>query len=271
MIEKKFRLDDKVAIVTGATGFLGRVEAKTLADAGANLVLVDINQSECTKLANEFSLDYKINCIGVQADISDKSSVVNLLNEINKNYRKIDILVNNAAIDDKIKDKTKKRTFEEYSVDDWKRIIDVNLTGQFLTSQIIGSKMALQRGGSIINILSIYGILSPDQRIYNSDDSKEFDFVKSPAYGASKAGLMNLTKYLATLWAEKGVRVNAITLGGIRYQQNEEFIKKYSSKVPMNRMGEKEEIRGALLLLASDMSSYITGANIIVDGGMSAW
>lgn len=257
-------MNGKVAIVTGGTGFLGKEFCEILSAQGADVAVVDLNESDCKKFAEELAKKHKTKAIGVKADITKKSEVEKTVSEVVKKLGKIDILVNGAAT----KTKNFYESFENYPQEDWEQVMDVNLTGAFLFSQEVGKQMAKQhgKGGTIINIASVYGVTPPDQRIYKGNK------INTPAvYTASKAGLIGLTKYLATYWAEKNIRVNSISPGGVFNNQEKEFVKKYSERVPMGRMANKNELNGALLFLASDASSYVTGQNLIVDGGLSVW
>ena len=183
----------------------------------------------------------------------------------------IDVLINNAAIDATPKSKNKfLKPVEKFDVDIWDKVMSVNLKGVFLCCKVFGAAMARKRGGSIINISSIYGILSPDQRIYNNMNSKK-KFIKPISYSVSKSGIINMTRYLATYWAKKNIRVNNLIMGGVLNNQPKNFVSKYCKKVPMNRMAKKDEYNYAIFFLASEMSSYMTGSNLTIDGGWSAW
>ncbi|HID60905.1 MAG TPA: SDR family oxidoreductase [Hadesarchaea archaeon] len=262
-----FGLDGKIAIVTGGMGLLGREFVKTLKAAGSKVAIFDINVDRCPK---EFEHVIKDENVAVyRVDVTYKKSVKNALNDIIKKWGRPNILVNSAAIDVP-PDYTKKSiSFKEYPEGMLDKIMDVNLKGTFLCSQIIGASMA-EEGGSIINISSIYGEVSPDQRIYEKKGKKE-TFIKPVSYCISKGAISNLTRYLATYWAKKNIRVNCLTFGGVFNNQDREFVENYSSRVPMGRMARRDEYNGAILFLASDASSYMTGANIVIDGGYTAW
>ncbi len=184
----------------------------------------------------------------------------------------MDVLVNNAAINDKVesRESTDPIPFEEFPLHQWKSAIDVNLTGTFLCCQIFGAEMAKHRRGSIINVASTYGIVGPDQRIYRDNQGQQRLF-KSPAYSATKAAIIGLTKYLAAYWGPTGLRVNALSPGGVKTTQDSQFITNYSERTPLGRMANPEDFRGAIVYLASDSSSYLTGTNLVVDGGWTAW
>ncbi len=265
IIEKLFNLSRKIAIVTGAAGQLGGEYVRTLLNVGASVAGFDIILDNPKGKLNEIRSKKLL----VEKDIINKKSIEKGLEEVLSHFGNPNILINNAAIDAP-PNATIQDTgpFETYPEKSWDAMIDVNLKGMFLCCQIIGGHMARTGGGSIINICSIYGILSPDQRIY---EYKEKPFFKPIAYSVSKSGVLNLTRYLATYWAKKNVRVNTLTLGGVFNNQDEIFLRNYSSKVPLGRMAKQNEYNGAILFLASDASSYMTGANLVIDGGYSCW
>jgi NAD(P)-dependent dehydrogenase (short-subunit alcohol dehydrogenase family) len=268
-VQELFSLKDKVAIVTGALGLIGKHHCHALAEAGASVVVCDLNEVECADFASSLS----VLSLGISADITDKKSVVKLKGKVISNYGKIDILVNNAAINDKFEDPQAALTesmFENYPVEMFKRSLDVNVTGMFLCSQVIGTEMAERGNGTIINIASTYGVVAPDQSIYKNDKGEQ-TFYKSAAYPVTKGAVISFTKFLAAYWGNKGVRVNTLSPGGVQDNQDGFFIKNYSGKTPLGRMAYPTDYKGALVFLASDASSYMTGANLIVDGGWTAW
>ena len=264
-----FDLKNRVIILTGSAGLLGSQYAQILSDAGAKLVLVDTNVKENLKLAASLKKKYKINPVCENVDITSKNEVRKLAIRTKKKFGRIDGLINNAFLNHaKNQSKHGNSTFESFSIETWNKSIELNLTGVFLCCQEIGKIMVKQRNGVIVNISSIYGMTGADQRIY--DDSK----LNSPvSYAASKGGILNLTRYLAAYWHKKNVRVNTLTLGGVKDDsyQNKKFIKKYSDKTILGRMANKEDYEGAILFLMSDASSYMTGSNLIIDGGWTAW
>lgn len=264
-----FSLDNKVAVVTGALGLIGKNHCNALSEAGANIVVCDLNENECNKFAR--SLKHK--SIGIGADITDKDSIKMANDHILKEFGRLDILVNNAAINDMFENPqaaAKQSMFENYPLDMWQRSFDVNVTGMFLCSQIFGSVMAEKEYGSIINIASTYGIVAPDQSLYKKRDGTQ-TFFKSPAYPVTKGAVISFTKFLASYWGSKGVRVNTLTPGGVENNQEEFFINNYSNKTPLGRMAQPTDFKGALIFLASDASNYMTGANLVVDGGWTTW
>lgn len=264
-----FSLNNKTAIVTGALGLLGRQHCLALSEAGASVIVCDLDEKTC----NDFAFSLEGDSIGISADITSIDSVNNLKEKVLNKYRKIDILVNNAAINDMFENPAaaaELSKFENYPLDLWNKSLNVNVTGTFLCSQIIGSQMALQSSGSIINIASTYGIVAPDQSIYKKEDGSQ-SFYKSPAYPATKGAVISFTRFLAAYWGNKGVRVNCLSPGGVENNQEEYFIKNYSSKTPLGKMAAPSDYKGAIVFLASDASAYMTGANLVVDGGWTAW
>jgi NAD(P)-dependent dehydrogenase (short-subunit alcohol dehydrogenase family) len=264
-----FSLKNKVAIVTGALGLIGKNHCVALAEAGANVIVCDLDEVKCKEFASTLSTK----SIGVGVDITQKDSVENLKNIVLKEFSKIDILINNAAINDMFENPqaaAEQSMFENYPLEMWQKSLDVNVTGAFLCSQVIGTEMAKNGKGSIINVASTYGLVGPDQSIYKKPDGSQ-SFYKSPAYPATKGAIVNFTRFLATYWGNKGVRVNTLTPGGVENNQDEYFVNNYSAKTPLGRMASPTDYKGAIIFLASDASSYMTGANLIVDGGWTAW
>lgn len=269
LMNELFSLKGKVAIVTGALGLIGRNHCVALNDAGASVVVADTNEQKCI----DFARNYLQDSMGAYLDVTRKESVEEMKKAILRKFASIDILVNNAAINDMFEDPkaaTEQSKFENYPLELWQKSLDVNLTGAFLCSQIIGSQMVKQSRGSIINIASTYGITAPDQSIYKDKDGNQA-FFKPPAYSVTKGGIIMLTKYLAAYWGNAGVRVNTLSPGGVKNAQNDFFIENYSRKTPLGRMAEPSDYKGAIVFLASDASSYMTGANLVVDGGWTCW
>ncbi len=265
-IDKLFNLSGKVAIVTGAAGQLGGEYVRALLGAGASVAAFDLHPGNPKGRLSEIVSD---RLLLVQVNIIDRESIGKGLEKVIYTFGDPGILINNAAIDaPPDADEQETGPFESYPEASWSIMMDVNLKGTFLCCQVIGGHMAKSGGGSVINISSIYGILSPDQRIY---EYREKLFFKPVTYAVSKGGVINLTRYLATYWAKSGVRVNTLTLGGVFNNQDETFLKNYNSKVPLGRMARQDEYNGAILFLASDASSYMTGSNLIIDGGFSCW
>jgi len=266
-----FDLTGKVAVVTGGAGILGEHFCAGLAESGARVAVVDLNHANAKASARDLKVRYRTEVVGIECDVSDPASVKAMVDHVLNIFGEINILQNNAAGKSDDLDAFF-APFEEYSLDQWRKIMSVNLDGMFLVAQAVGKQMVTQgKGGSIIQTASIYGVLSPDHRIYEGSFYLNRQINTPAVYTASKAGVIALTKYLATYWVDKGIRVNTLTPGGTESGQNDEFKRRYSSRIPMNRMANADEMVGALLYLASDASSYVTGQNIIVDGGLSAW
>jgi len=264
-----FSLKNKTAIVTGALGLIGKEHCNALSEAGANVIVTDLDETKC----KEFAKSLQTESIGLQLDVTNPDSIKSLRDEVLNQFGHIDVLVNNAAINDMFEDPkaaTEQSKFENYPLELWQKSIDVNLTGVFLCSQIIGAEMVKQKSGSIINIDSTYGITAPDQSLYVNKDGSQ-SFYKPPAYSATKGAVIMFTKYLAAYWGKDSVRVNTLSPGGVKNNQDEFFIEKYSSKTPLGRMAKPTDYKGALIFLASDASSYMTGANLVVDGGWTCW
>lgn len=257
-----------MAIITGALGLIGKEHCKALSEAGANIVVADIDGLKCSEFAKTLSTE----SIGMSLDVTNPDSIKNLRDKVLEKFGHIDILVNNAAINDMFenpKAASEQSKFENYPLELWQKSVDVNLTGVFLCSQVLGVVMAKQKSGSIINIASTYGITAPDQSLYIKEDGTQ-SFYKPPAYSATKGAVIMFTKYLAAYWGKDGVRVNTLTPGGVENNQDEFFIKKYSAKTILGRMAKPNDYKGALIFLASDASGYMTGANLVVDGGWTA-
>ena len=266
-----FSIAHRTAIVTGGLGLLGRQHCLALAEAGANVVVADLNPEPCRSFASELSAATSTKSSGFAVDISDPESVAALRDAVIRRYDRIDILVNNAGVDDVFHESSNQpASFENYPLDLWRRCLDVNLNGTFLCCQILGGEMARSRRGSIINVASIYGVVAPDQSVYRNEAGVQA-FYKSAAYPVSKAAVIALTRYAAAYWGGSGVRVNALSPGGVENNQAEYFISNYSSRTPMGRMAKADDYGGAIVFLASDASSYMTGANLIVDGGWTIW
>jgi NAD(P)-dependent dehydrogenase (short-subunit alcohol dehydrogenase family) len=263
-----FSLKGKTAIVTGALGLIGKKHCEALAMAGANVIVADINEAAVIQYAKELGEGH----LGIAINVTDKQSIVDAREIILKKYSTIDVLVNNAAINDMFENPAlagELSAFENYPLDAFQKSLDVNVTGVFLCSQVFGSVMAHQGSGSIINVASTYGIVGPDQSIYKNE-SGEQDFYKSAVYPVTKGAVISFTRFLAAYWGNKGVRVNTLSPGGVENNQNEFFINNYAAKTPLGRMAKADDYQGALIFLASNASAYMTGANLVVDGGWTA-
>jgi len=263
-ITKLFDLSDRVIIITGAAGNLGSKYAEGLSQAGANLVLADLDYARCKKLGKQLESKYSVKTLAVKLDLTNKISIKNMVSKSMKEFSKIDVLINNAAYQGN--QKTRKIKFEDFPLNEWNKAVSVNLTGIFLTCQEVGKIMVKQKNGNIINISSTYGLVAPDQRIYGVSGQNAAAF-----YSATKAAIINLTRYLASYWNRTGIRVNSLSPGGVENSQEANFIKNYSEKTILGRMAQKDEYIGSIIFLSSDASSYMTGSNLIVDGGWTAW
>lgn len=263
----KFRLDGKVAVVTGGAGILGSHFCKGLAEAGAHVVVLDVDLARSQLLADALPTS----SIGLVCDVSKAESVKQTVADIVAKFGRIDVLINNAAT--KTDDlKALFKPFEEYELSTWQDVMAVNIDGMFLMAQAVGKQMLAQgTGGSIIQTSSIYGVMAPDPRIYEGSDYLGGPINTPAVYSASKAAVVGLTKWLATYWADKGIRTNCLVPGGVASGQNDTFNQKYSNRIPMGRMAEAEEMVSTVLFLASDASSYVTGQVHCVDGGLSCW
>jgi NAD(P)-dependent dehydrogenase (short-subunit alcohol dehydrogenase family) len=260
-----FDLTDRVAIITGGGGLLASEHAIALAAYGAKVILADFNEDKCNQAVETLSKE-GVTAAAKFCDVTKKESWENLLTEVVKEFGRVDILINNAGFTNQSKSANFDASFENFPLEDWNAIMNVNLTGAFLGCQVIGRHMLENGKGSIVNIASLYGVVSPNHKIYPGTG------ISQPvAYSVSKHGVVSLTKYLATLWAEKGVRVNALTPGGIFNEHKGLFLERFKQLNPIGRMSDKTELRGGIVYLASDASSHVVGHNLIIDGGWTAW
>ena len=275
MLEKLFRLDGKIIVITGATGLLGRKHAEAVACYGGTPILLDLSQQIVDDFANELNAKYKVDSVGFEIDITNEKMIKGNVEELIKRFGKIDGLVNNAANNPKVED-SKKVNFsrlENFPLNIWSDDITVGLTGSFLCAKHYGFAISKNiNGGSIVNISSDLGLIAPDQRLYAKDGiDNDKQNVKPVTYSVVKTGLIGLTRYLATYWADKNVRCNAMCPGGVENGQPESFLNKVNSKIPMNRLAQPDEYQGTLLWMLSDASSYLNGAVVNVDGGRTTW
>ncbi len=261
-----FRLDGCTAIITGGAGLLGEEHAIALADFGANIVLTDINLAVCQQRAAEIAERAGVKTLAMQCDVTQRADWEAVLAATLEKFGRVDVLVNNAGYTNQSQSPNFKAPFPQFPLEDWNQLLGVNLTGTFLGCQVIGEAMVNQKSGSIINLASLYGVVSPNHRMYPGTG------IHQPvAYSVSKAGVVALTRYLGTLWAETGVRVNAITPGGVFNEHPEAFSSRFDQLCPAGRMADKNELRGAIVYLASAASKYCFGHNLVVDGGWTAW
>ena len=274
---KKFDLTGKTALITGAAGLLGVEHAGALLESGATVILTDIGEVGLASASASLSLNHDTARILTHVmDVSQLDSIRAVADELVTSGRRVDILVNNAAIDPKVKGNQgvlETSRLESFPLDQWDLQIAVGLTGAFLCSQVFGTAMALDgKGGVILNIASDLSVFSPDQRLYRKEGlSDDMQPVKPVTYSVIKAGLVGLTRYLATYWADGGVRANALSPGGVFNGQGEEFVQRLTSLIPLGRMASGDEYRAAVQFLCSDASAYLNGQNIVMDGGRSAW
>jgi NAD(P)-dependent dehydrogenase (short-subunit alcohol dehydrogenase family) len=272
MIQDLFSVKDRVVIITGGLGQLGRQFSLALVDRGAKVAIFDI-RTDTQRIIERFggrSDDQDL--MFIQADITRRASIEAGLSRVVARWGAPHALINNAALDSPPDAPVEENgPFEGYPETSWDKVIEVGLKGAFLCCQVVGGRIAGAGRGSIINISSIYGMVSPDQRIYDYRRAGETPFFKPVAYSVSKSALFNLTRYLATYWASRNVRVNTLTLGGVFNNQDDRFLANYSTRVPLGRMAREDEYNGAILFLVSDASSYMTGANVVIDGGWTAW
>ena len=269
-----FDLTGRVAIITGGTGFLGRQHAEVIAGAGGIPVMADIALPDNLPQNEVWNERFGESACALQVDITDPDSLQTLLSQVLGRYGRIDILINNAANNPKMENRadTEFSRLELFPLKQWEDDLAVGLTGAFLCSKIIGGEMARRKKGVIVNIASDLALIAPDQRLYRQARlPEEKQPVKPVTYSVVKTGLLGLTRYLATYWAGSGVRVNAISPGGIFNGQSDEFVQKLNKLIPLGRMAHLNEYQGAMLFLCSDASSYMTGANLVIDGGRSCW
>jgi 2-deoxy-D-gluconate 3-dehydrogenase len=268
-----FDVSGRTVIVTGGAGLLGRAYAGALVGAGASVVLADINRDSVTTIAADLQGQLG-NAVGVGVDITDEASVAQLVRTTLSTFGRIDGLVNNAAVNPSFgADRTTEfdLPFERYSLALWNRALAVNLTGMFLCAREVAPTMLAQQRGVIVNVSSTYGLVGPDQRLYEAERPGDPRGYKPVAYSVTKSGVLGFTHYLAAYWAGTGIRVNTLTPGGVLTDQSEEFVRRYSARTPLGRMADTHEYSAALLFLLSEASSYMTGANLVVDGGWTAW
>jgi len=268
---KLFDLSGKVSVVTGGAGILGSHFCRALAEAGSRVVIVDVNEDALGPLEAEINGRWRNSSIAIAADITQPSEVRRVVDFTVNHFGSIDVLHNNAASKGSNLD-TYFDSFENYTIEQWREIMTANVDSMFLMAQAVGIQMKAQgRGGSIIQTASAYGIMAPDQRIYEGSWYMNRQINTPAVYSTSKAAVVGLSKFLATYWADYKIRVNTLVPGGTESGQNDEFKRRYGARVPLGRMAQPSEIVGAVLYLASDASRYVTGHSLVVDGGLNAW
>lgn len=265
-----FDLQGRTAVVTGGCGILGQRFAEGLAEFGANIALLDLDDQALQKISSEISSRHRVRVKGYACDITKPEGIRSVAKTIEADLGPISILLNNAASKTRDADAFF-APVETFSIETWREIMAVNLDGMFNVAQVFGTLMAERGYGSIVQTASIYGLIAPDQRIYEGSEYLGRAINTPAVYTASKAGVIGLTKHLATYWAARSVRVNTLIPGGVESGQNETFKQRYGARVPLGRMARADEMVGAVLFLVSDAASYVTGQNIAVDGGLSAW
>jgi NAD(P)-dependent dehydrogenase (short-subunit alcohol dehydrogenase family) len=269
-VTSRFSLDGAVAVVSGGCGRLGPVWIEAVIDAGGRVAALDVPGARPSDAFASIEARAGGRLWRFDCDITDRGSIERAAEHVRAALGEPAVLVNNAGVDQPPDSGGNRSRIEDLALDEFRRMVEVNLLGTFQMTQVFGGRMAELARGSIINIGSLYASVSPDQRLYDHLPG-ELPFLKSPAYGASKAGVVNMTKYFSTLWGPRGVRVNTLSPGGVLGGQDEQFKKKYGSRVPLGRMATLDDLKGPLVFLASDASSYVTGHELRVDGGFTAW
>ena len=257
---EKFNIEKKIVVITGGAGLLGSTFVEAISEIKGIPVILDLNKKRSNELCNLIFKKFNIQPFAIQTDISSLSSIKKANSIIIKKYKKIDVLINNAANNPKLNN-TNDTTFENYSLSQWNKDLDVGLKGAFLCSQVFGKEMLKKKSGVIINISSDLGIVSPDQRLYGRLNKKPI------TYSIIKHGIIGLTKFLSTYWADKGIRSNTLCPGGIKDNQSKDFINKIEKLIPLKRMAHVDEYKSAIQFLSSDASSYMNGATLVIDGG----
>jgi 2-deoxy-D-gluconate 3-dehydrogenase len=270
-IFNKFSLKGQVALVTGGAGLLGRQFSRTLAEAGGQVVVADLNIDTAQATAQAICKD-GYEAVGVGVDVTSPESTQAMVAAALDAYGRLDVMVCSAALDPKFEPQHQglySNSFEDYPLQAWQEALDVNLTGMFLSVQAGVKPMLAQNHGSIVLICSTYGLVGPDQRIYAREGQPQQ--FKPVFYSVTKSGVLGLTRYLATYYAGTNIRANALTPGGVYNNHDDDFVRKYTARTVLGRMADQDEMNGAVLFLASEASAYMTGANLVVDGGWTAW
>lgn len=275
-VRGRFELKGRVAVITGGAGLLGVRHAEAIAEMGGMPVLLDIDEGMARDRAREVAEKYQCRSLGIGANICRPEAVKEALRAVLADFQRVDILINNAANNPKVELSTQTgghwSRLENFPLESWAQDLAVGLTGSFLCSQIIGSELARRGSGVILNIASDLGIIAPDQRIYrDSALPPDQQPTKPVSYSVVKHGIIGLTRYLSTYWADRGVRVNSLSPGGVFTEQDKDFVGRLVNLIPLQRMADKDEYKAAIVFLVSDASSYMTGANLVIDGGRTVW
>ena len=273
-IQKSFDLAGKVAVITGGSGFLGEKHSEAIAEFGGIPILLDTDEKAGRDKASRISSEYHVDCKFILCDITDESQILNIKDFILSKFKKIDILINNAAIDSKVGEKSKKNLsrLENFPINQWNLELAVGLTGSMLCSKVFGYEMSKNKCGVILNISSDLGIIAPNQQLYQNEELLDDEQpVKPITYSVIKHGVIGLTKYMATYWAHKGVRCNALCPGGVYNNQPDEFVKKISNLIPLGRMAHEDDFKAAIVFMVSDASIYMNGSVVSIDGGRICW
>ncbi len=265
--QNRFNLQGKVAVITGGTGLLGSAYCQALAEHGAHIVVADLAAANPKNKAEEIAQNTNVKTMGVACDVTQEADVINLFKTTLDTFGQVDIVLNNAAATGEhlMRQGAVFTSFEDSTLAVWEQAIRVNLTGVYLVAREAGKAMLQGNGGSLINVSSTYGVVGPDHRIY-----EDMPFNSLPSYAAAKAGVHGLTRWLATYWGDKGIRVNTLVPGGVENQHHPDFVKRYSTRTPLRRMAKREDMVGMVVYLASDAASYCTGQQYFVDGGWTA-
>ncbi len=271
-MKNKFNVIDKNVLITGGAGLMGLKHAEVVAENGGIPILWDINNEKLKKATEDIKDRLKKECHGYNVDITSEESINRAFKDMISNFKKVDVLINNASNNPPPNNNPLASRLENFSIEEWNKDISVGITGAFLCSKIVGSEMAKRKEGVILNIASDLGIIAPDQRIYEIEGvNRNEQPVKPVTYSVTKHAILGLTKYLATYWATENIRVNSLSPGGIYQDQSQDFVDKLSNLIPMKRMADDDEYKSAVLFLISDASSYMTGSNLIIDGGRTCW
>ena len=271
-----FNLKNKIIVITGGSGFLGSEFSSTLSDVGAIPIILDKNNASLELLKKKF-IKKKQRGFFFLVDLNNETKVNVVINSIIKKYKKIDCLINAAGLtgEDMLKtDSNFFEKFENYDFKLWQKSLNGNLSSTFILTKSVAKYMLKRKKGSIINIASDVGIISPDHRIYEANKKinyKGVNFNTPLSYSVAKSGIISMTRYLATYWAKKGIRVNCVSPAGVYKKHNKKFVKQLSERIPLGRMAKPEELNGAIIYLCSNASSYVTGHNLVVDGGRTIW